>query len=144
MPHHCSVRVRFGELDPYAHVNHTVYVQYFEHGRVEALASVGQPLDVLLAEDAAMVVAQISTRFLQPAHLGDDLVVESAMTDVRRASATWLQRIVRDDSVIATQVARVGCTTRAGRPRAFPAAMAGALDPFVVDGDFLGSEAPRR
>ena len=34
--HRSRLRVRFSELDPYAHVNHTVYLVYFEAGRLIA------------------------------------------------------------------------------------------------------------
>lgn len=143
MTHRTTVRARFCEIDPYSHVNHSIYVQYFEDGRVTALAEAGHGLDVMLADDAAMVITQIATRFLAPAHLGDVLTVESAMCDVRRATATWLQRITRGDATIATQIARVGCTTAAGRPRRFPDSLVHALEPLVVTSDFLGSEAPK-
>ena len=33
--HRTTIRVRFYELDPYNHVNHSVYVSYFESARVE-------------------------------------------------------------------------------------------------------------
>lgn len=143
MSHKTQVRVRFCEIDPYSHVNHSVYVQYFEDGRVEALAQAGHGLDVMLAEDAAMVITQISTRFLAPSHLGDILTIESGLCDVRRATATWLQRITRREQVVATQVARVGCTTASGRPRRFPEALADALSGYVIDRLWLGSDAPK-
>ena len=38
-PHTLSLKVRFGELDPYNHVNHSVYVGWFEAGRCEAMES---------------------------------------------------------------------------------------------------------
>ena len=142
-PHTTTIRVRFCELDPYSHVNHSVYVQYFEEGRVDALAAVGQSLDAMLADDVAMVVAQISTRFLSPGFLSDELVVESGFSNVRRASATWLQRICRGDTTLATQVARVGCTSGTGKPRPFPQALNEAVTPFEVAADWLGGEAPR-
>ena len=43
-------RVRFHELDPYDHVNHAMYVTYFEIGRVDALDAIGLGLDVMKAE----------------------------------------------------------------------------------------------
>ena len=39
--HRTTIRVRFYELDPYNHVNHSVYVSYFESARVELLAEAG-------------------------------------------------------------------------------------------------------
>ena len=47
MTHRTSVSVRFAELDPYNHVNHAVYVTYFEVARTVALTSVGMALGTL-------------------------------------------------------------------------------------------------
>jgi len=41
MAHRYPIKVRFYELDPYNHLNHASYVQYFEVGRVELLESIG-------------------------------------------------------------------------------------------------------
>ncbi len=35
--HRATIKVRFYELDPYGHVNHSVYIQYFEAARAEWL-----------------------------------------------------------------------------------------------------------
>ena len=42
--HEMNIRVRFGELDPYNHVNHAVYISYFEAARVELLMEAGYSL----------------------------------------------------------------------------------------------------
>lgn len=144
MPHRMDLAVRFYELDPYGHVNHSVYVQYFESGRVEALAQAQVGLDRLQAElDLNMVVVEIRTRFLQPAFLADRLVVESGLSAVGRVKATWLQRVLRDGEVLATQVMVSGSTNSEGKPRRFPAELVEALEPYRVGEDWLGSTAPK-
>ncbi len=136
--HRHELRVRFCELDPYGHVNHSIYVQYFEAGRVEALDSVGMGLHVLQRDlGLSVVVADIATRFLASAVLGDTLVVESGLSRVGRVKATWLQRVVRGDEVVATQRMTSGCLGIEGRPTRFPAELVTALEPFRVDDDWL-------
>ena len=136
--HRLELRVRFCELDPYGHVNHSVYVQYFEAGRVEALDSAGMGLDVLQQQlGLSLVVADIATRFLASAVLGDTLVVESGLSRVGRVKATWLQRVLRGDEVVATQRMTSGCLGLDGRPTRFPAQLVAALQPFHVDDDWL-------
>lgn len=142
-PHRIDVFVRFGELDPYSHVNHTVYLEYFEHGRVAALGEIGQSLGELAARDVTVVVAQLSTRFLAPAHLGERLTVETALGEIGRATTTWLQKIRRGETVLVTQVTRVGCASREGRPCRHPPDLVEALSRFVVPSDWLGRDAPR-
>ena len=136
--HRLDLKVRFCELDPYGHVNHSIYVQYFEAGRVEALDSVGMGLHVLQGDlGLTIIVAEIQTRFLASAMLGDTVVIESGLSKVGRVKATWLQRAVRGDEVLATQRMVSGCLSTEGRPTRFPDALVEALEPFRVDDDWL-------
>jgi acyl-CoA thioester hydrolase len=73
--HTTDVKVRFGELDPYGHVNHAVYLSYLEAARVEALSAVGFGLDRLQREGLHVVVVDLRVRFHRPAVLGDTLTV---------------------------------------------------------------------
>lgn len=137
MPHSSPLRVRFYELDPYGHVNHSVYVQYFEVGRAEALADAGMGLSVLQAEQGLnLVVVEIHTRFIASAVMGDHLVVESGLSGVSRAKATWSQRLLRGDEVIATQKMVSACLGASGKPVRFPAELVTALADYRVPEDW--------
>ncbi|NDH75405.1 MAG: acyl-CoA thioesterase [Actinobacteria bacterium] len=61
--HRTTIRVRFYELDPYNHVNHSVYVSYFESARVELLAEAGYSLASMRANGRSIVVSEIQTKF---------------------------------------------------------------------------------
>lgn len=113
MTHH---RVRFHELDPYDHVNHAMYVTYFEIGRVEALVDVDLGLDVLKQEGFQFVITKIEVRFRTAATAGDDLVISTGVSKFGRASTVWQQEIRRDDELIATAEVTVAVTDRSGRP----------------------------
>ncbi|MDP6144644.1 MAG: thioesterase family protein [Acidimicrobiales bacterium] len=132
-----SLHVRFFELDPYSHVNHSVYVQYFEDARVSALSQIGQKIDLLISQDIALVIAEIQTRFLAPAVLGDELIIESGISEIRRVSATWLQRIRKGPSTIATQKTRIGCTSLAGIPKKFPDDLIRCAQEILVPNEWL-------
>ncbi len=138
-PHQRDLRVRFYELDPYGHVNHSVYVQYFEVGRVEALDGVGMSLDRLQRDvGLSVVVVDIATRFHQPAHLGDLLVVETGISAVSRVRATWLQRIRRGDDVVVASQRLTSCAlSTTDRPVRFPAELVEALAVYRVDEGWL-------
>ncbi len=45
MIHETELRVRFGDLDPYDHLNHARAFTFFESARVEALEALGYGLD---------------------------------------------------------------------------------------------------
>ena len=132
--------MRFYELDPYGHVNHAVYVQYFEVARVEALDEAGMGLDLLQADRGlSLVVVEIHTRFIASAVMGDDLIVESGLSKVGRAKATWSQRLLRGGDVIATQKMVSACLGASGQPVRFPVELVDALAQYQVPGDWLGA-----
>ncbi|HCV36649.1 MAG TPA: hypothetical protein DF783_06950 [Acidimicrobiaceae bacterium] len=127
------VKVRFYELDPYGHLNHSVYVQLFETGRIELLEAVGLGLSDLDERGYRFVVTNIETAFLKSVEAGDSLMVETKVVETRRASSIWHQRILRDAEVMATQQVRAAITNSNGRPTRAPTELAEALAPFAAD-----------
>ena len=57
--HSTSIVPRFGELDPYNHVNHAAYVAYFEAARCVALADIGMALPDLSDRGIQIVVTNL-------------------------------------------------------------------------------------
>ena len=89
MPHSHKVKVRFYELDPYGHLNHSAYVQLFETGRIEMLEQVGLALHEIEKNNFRFVVSQIETAFLKPVEAGSFLTIETEILEMRRASSLW-------------------------------------------------------
>ena len=127
MSHSTTIRVRFYELDPYEHVNHSVYIQYFEAARVEWLTEIGFPLEQTLADGLQIVVTELNTRYLGSAGPGEILTVESRLADLRRASMSFDQRILRGDQVLVEQTITAAMVNNEGRPTRVPQALADAL-----------------
>jgi acyl-CoA thioester hydrolase len=125
--HSTTLKVRFYELDPYEHVNHSVYIQYFEAARAEWLTDVGFPLERLKADGTQIVVTELNTRYLGSAGPGDELTVESELVELRRASMTFEQRILRGDETLVTQTISAATVSQAGRPIRIPAGLVVAL-----------------
>jgi acyl-CoA thioester hydrolase len=130
MLHRHPVKVRFYELDPYNHLNHSAYIQYFEVGRVELLEALGFGLAAMQQRGYHLVVTEIHTRFLAPAGPHDELIIETGVADVRRASSRWVQRLLRGDEVVATQTVTAAMTNTGGRPVRFLPDLAEALEPY--------------
>ena len=130
MSHRHPVKVRFYELDPYGHLNHSVYVQLFETGRIELLEEAGIPLQVLEEQGYRFLVSRIETSFLRPVGAGTELVVETEVAEIRRASSIWQQRLLVGDESVATQTVRIGVTDGRERPVRCPEEMATALGPY--------------
>jgi YbgC/YbaW family acyl-CoA thioester hydrolase len=115
-----TVKVRFYELDPYDHVNHTNYFSYFETARIEYLGEMGWGLDMLKEQGWQLVVVEITARFLVAARLGDELTIHTWVADVGRVKSTWKQVIYRGDQEVAHATVTAAFTDLAGRPRRVP------------------------
>lgn len=116
MAHRSTIDVRFSELDPYGHVNHAVYLTYFEVARTEALIACGLPIEEIAQRGYQLVVTELAVRFRRSAGPGDRLTVETDVGEIGRARAVWRQRILRDDDVLVTADITIGVTDRTGRP----------------------------
>ena len=116
MAHRFELRTRFYELDPYEHINHTVYFGYFESGRVEALAEAGYGLDVMKKAGFQIVLTELTARFLMPAGLHETLIITTSVVEVTRATSRWHQEMNRGEDLLATLDVRAAFTNLAGRP----------------------------
>ena len=90
-----SITVRMPELDSFGHVNHAVYLTYFEHARFAALADAGFPWSVLEEKDWAIFVVIIEVDYLAEAGGGDELLIRTWAESFRRTSMILAQEMVR-------------------------------------------------
>ncbi len=131
MGHSTEIAVRFYELDPYEHVNHSVYIQYFEAARAQWLTEVGFPLHRLKADGIQIVVTELNTRYLGSAGPDDILMVTSELHELRRVSMSFVQKIVRQGTVIVEQTISAAAVTTQGRLTRIPSDLARALSADV-------------
>ena len=115
-----SVRVRFYELDPYDHVNHTNYFSYFETARIEYLTVMGWGLDILKERGWQFVVVEINARFLAAARYGEELTIHTWVEEVGRVKSTWRQTMLRGEEEVARITVSAAFTDLSGRPRRLP------------------------
>ena len=127
MSHVTEIRVRFYELDPYNHVNHTNYLAYFETARVEYLTDVGYGMDVMKERGFQIVVVDLHARFLAAAGLRDVLIVTTSVLEIGRVTSTWGQEMTRGEEKIAALEVKAAITDLSGRPRRVPEEFAAAF-----------------
>lgn len=115
-----AIDVRFYELDPYNHLNHTVYLSYCEVARTEALDQRGIGMSTLEERGYRIIVVDLVAKFIMPAVADDRLTVVTEVVSMRRAGHDWRQHIERDGKVLFTAQIRSGITDRTGRPVRVP------------------------
>ena len=106
-----AIEVRSGEIDSFGHVNHAVFLHYFEHARFEALEAAGFDWPLLQRNDWQIYVVRIEVDYLAQARRGESLLVRTWAEGFRRTSMVLGQELVRDDGEPApTVVARARVT----------------------------------
>ncbi len=102
------VQVRMPELDSFGHVNHAVFLTYFEHARFEALKEAGFAWGVLAERQWSIFVVRIEVDYLAEATREDRLLIRTWAESFRRTSMVLAQEIVRaDDPTVVVTQARV-------------------------------------
>ena len=132
MAHRLEIDVRFYELDPYRHVNHATYLQYFETARIALLDEAGYTMQGMMEEGFMIVVAGLETKFLKAAEEGDHLVVETVVVEFGRVTSRWRQRLLRGDEVLVRNEVAAAVTNLEGRPLRFPNRMKEELARYHV------------
>lgn len=125
--HTTTIQVRWGELDPYNHVNHAVYSSYLEHARVATLAATDTGLEALVGAGIQIVVVRSDVRFRSPATAGDELTVTTSVGEMRGATMEWIQRIDRAGTPIVDAVVTAACVGPHQRPVRIPPTLRDAL-----------------
>jgi YbgC/YbaW family acyl-CoA thioester hydrolase len=117
-----KVHVRSYELDWNGHVNNAVFLSYFEHGRVQALAEIGLPWEVMMKKGIFVVVANVTMAFQAPAFLGQELEITVEAVKVGNSSITLKQMVQNrstDKTCVEGEVVGVFINA-AGKPIAVP------------------------
>jgi YbgC/YbaW family acyl-CoA thioester hydrolase len=127
--HRTPLTPRFGELDPYNHVNHAAYVAYFEAARCVALDEIGMSLSDLSDTGFQIVVTSLEVKFREPATARDYLIVETWIDEMKRVSSVWKQQILRDSDnrLLVSAELTLGVCDAYGKPTRPPADLNASL-----------------
>lgn len=131
---HLRFKVRYYECDPLGHVNHAVYVSYFETGRLEAMAACGLPFSDLMKQGYGLVASDIFVQYKIAAVLEDQLEVQTCIVGFRGARSVWQQELYRcrDNALLAQAVVNGAFTTSDGRPVRVPAHIQRQLEAYYL------------
>lgn len=108
--HSWPVRVYYEDTDAGGVVFYANYLKFMERARTEWLRALGVEQQKLASQsDIGFVVADLDMKYRAPARLDDQLIVQTTVTQARRASLNFAQRVVRANEVLAEGQIRVGC-----------------------------------
>jgi acyl-CoA thioester hydrolase len=120
--HRFALTVYFEDTDTAGIVYHANYLRFFERARSDMLRAAGIDQRAAIDEGlGAYAVSEMAIKWRRPAKLDDDLVVASRVTNVRAASCTIHQRVMRGQEILAEATVTAALLTPEGRPRRQPA-----------------------
>jgi len=132
--HLYAVRVYYEDTDLSGITYHANYLRWFERARSDLLRMLEiDQRAAIEAGEGAYAVSEINLKYLRPAKLDDDVVIETACTELGAASCRMHQRAWRGDELLAEANLRVGFITPDGRPRRQPDAWRAAFRNFMED-----------
>ena len=132
--HLYAVRVYYEDTDLSGITYHANYLRWFERARSDLLRMLEiDQRAAIEAGEGAYAVADLNIRYLRPAKLDDDVLIETICSDIRAASCKMHQRAFRKDELLSEASLRVGFVAPDGRPRRQPKEWTDAFMAFMED-----------
>jgi len=128
------VRVYIEDTDAGGIVYYVNYLKFMERARTEFLRHIGFDHAKMIRQGSMFVIHSANTRYLQPAVLDDELLVTVSMSNIKRSSVTFSQRVLRASSqqvLAATEVRAVCVLKESMKPCAIDEDMAAALQAYI-------------
>ena len=84
----CETRVRviYADTDAMGIVYHGGYIRWFETGRTELMRSLGISPSAAADDPCYFPVTKLNCHYLSPARYDDELIVQTELFEIRRAS----------------------------------------------------------
>jgi acyl-CoA thioester hydrolase len=123
--HHQAVRVYYEDTDFSGIVYHASYLRFMERGRTNYLRLIGADHRALFEQAAAeargfsFVVRHMDIHFNKPAHMDDVLDIVTTPEEVKGASVTLNQKVIRGEDLIVEAHVQVAFVS-GGRARPIP------------------------
>jgi len=92
-----TIHVEWGDCDPAGIVYYPRYFAYFDNCTAALFEAAGLPKHKMLKAYGIVGIPMVDTRarFLAPSHFGDDVIVESSITEWRRSSFDVQHKLFR-------------------------------------------------
>jgi acyl-CoA thioester hydrolase len=117
------ISVAWPDLDPVQHVNNANYLKFAEECGMQVIAAHGWPISRMIDKGFAIFIRRHQIQYLQPAVLGDELIISTWASNVRRSTATrhyLIQRISDLEKIAVIHTKSVWVDLKSGRPIRIP------------------------
>jgi acyl-CoA thioester hydrolase len=115
-------RVIYGDTDQMGVVYYANYLRWFEIGRNEWLRQFGSAYTSIEQTGLRFPVTEVTCRYLRPARYDDQVIIETTLRSLGRASLKFDYKIHRQDDglLLSEGYTRHACVDRAGQLTKIP------------------------
>ncbi len=136
-PHRFNLRVYYEDTDAGGIVYYANYLRFLERARTELLRELGLFQSQLARDHSQIfVVGDLSARYLSPARLDDELIVETSIVKIGGASLQMqqnvLKRVDREESLLLKGSVILVYITHAGKAVRLPDTMRQPLEHYMI------------
>lgn len=129
--HRQKIRVYFEDTDAAGIVYYANYLKFAERARTDWMRDIGVSHAEMIRRDGlTLVVRRCAIDYLKPAHLDDELIVETELVKLGGASVDMIQRVLRGGELLADLKVLVVCVGRDGKAARIPDYLRAALPPI--------------
>ena len=122
------IRVYYEDTDAGGVVYYANYLKFAERARTELLRVLGFSQSELYAQTGVLfVVGECHVRYLSPARLDDELLVQTQLHEMRKVRMTMRQSVLRGDVLLADLMVTIVAVGPDGRATKIPDALSAAL-----------------
>jgi acyl-CoA thioester hydrolase len=98
-----TISIDSSHIDYGGHVNNRYYFDWMEIGRAKLYKQAGFSFEeVIPKSDVVPAMTSAHIDFIQPLRLGDSVIIEGWITDMKRVSAVMQFRFYRETSLVAS------------------------------------------
>jgi acyl-CoA thioester hydrolase len=126
--HRLDLRIYYEDTDFSGSVYHASYLRFMERARTEWVRQTGfdQKAAFAAKPSVVFVVRRMTIDYLRPAHMDDEVVVETALIEARGASLELAQSVRRGAALLVGARVRVA-SLAGGKPTRLPHEIVRAL-----------------
>jgi len=141
--HYFPLKVWWEDTDAGGIVYYANYLKFTERARSAMLKLIGvDQRSMLDADDGAMfAVRDVRVSYLEPARLDDDLVVRTRLAELKGATITLDQDVLRGGAELVRSSVRAAFIGLGGRPRRIPQQVRAAMERLTERGGEEGTWA---
>ena len=102
------------------YLHHSIFLQYFEMGRVELLRSLGHSYADLERDGVFFVVAKVEVKYKAPARYDDELTLTTKVVRQTHVRIDHVYELKRGEVLLAEANTTIACVGRDGQVRQIP------------------------